>query len=144
MRFYKSKETDIFTKMRFSVSEFERKINTEEEAHKHSKMDKEITQRRSLRRGHKLRIPGRHTGEVWLDCSAGAFRDLNAAAFLRRYSPDTKIVFIVRDPWQVKVQILFMNNRKHNHMFLFSYRNSPLALDWSSNHAAEETSTNQC
>lgn len=46
-------------------------------------------------------LPGRHQGRVWLDCSAGAFRDFNAAAHLRKYSPDTKIVLIVRDPWQV-------------------------------------------
>ncbi len=40
-------------------------------------------------------------GDFYLDCSAGAFRDFNVAAHLLKYSPKTKIIMIVRDPWQV-------------------------------------------
>ena len=80
VRFYRKKETDIFTKMHFSIAEFERKVNT----------DKDTINSTLSRQGH-----------VWLDCSAGAFRDFNAAAHLQRYSPDTKVIMMVRDPWQV-------------------------------------------
>lgn len=97
VRYYRTKETDIFTKLHFSIANFEKEVNTEFDytntstalAHKHAK---------------QARNPGRHQGNVWLDCSAGAFRDFNAAAHLRKYSPDTKVVLIVRDPWQVGEQ----------------------------------------
>jgi hypothetical protein len=40
------------------------------------------------------------SGQVWMDCSSGAFRDLQVATHLRKYSPHTKVIFMVRDPWQ--------------------------------------------
>ena len=46
-------------------------------------------------------MEGFQNGDFWLDCTAGAFRDFNAAAHLLKYSPNTKIIMIVRDPWQV-------------------------------------------
>jgi hypothetical protein len=39
-------------------------------------------------------------GRAWMDCSSGAFRDLQVATHLRKYSPHTKVIFMVRDPWQ--------------------------------------------
>lgn len=39
-------------------------------------------------------------GRSWLDCSSGAFRDLQVVTHLRKYSPQTKVIFMVRDPWQ--------------------------------------------
>jgi hypothetical protein len=39
-------------------------------------------------------------GRSWMDCSSGAFRDLQVVTHLRKYSPQTKVIFMVRDPWQ--------------------------------------------
>jgi hypothetical protein len=110
VRFYRSKETDIFTKMRFSISEFEKLVNTDNSTATSSiEVGNEGNRRMRKQAGggaaaahKKPHNAERHMGSVWLDCSAGAFRDLNAAAYLRMHSPDTKVVLIVRDPWQVK------------------------------------------
>lgn len=116
VRFYRAKETDIFTKMRFSISELEKKTNADsDDLPNHSDannssphLDADRFLRRAKHHNKGPRNPNRHVGNVWLDCSAGAFRDFNAAAHLRKYSPDTKIVLIVRDPWQVLKQGGFM------------------------------------
>lgn len=137
VRFYGAKETDIFTKMRFSISNLEKKINndfsnntnsntlnttTSEKGH-----DNDTYSNRSLRKGkHRNnkgpQSPSRHVGDVWLDCSAGAFRDFNAAAYLRKYSPDTKVVLIVRDPWQVgKLYCVFLYHNTLAHCCIQQY-----------------------
>jgi hypothetical protein len=38
--------------------------------------------------------------KIWIDCSGGTYRDFNAITILQKYSPHTKILYIVRDPWQ--------------------------------------------
>jgi hypothetical protein len=91
VRFYKHKEIDIFTKMHFSDSDFEKRINILYSNESLAKVNS---------RGKQRHI-WEYEGTVWLDCSAGAFRDFNAVAHLKKYSPETKIVMIVRDPWQV-------------------------------------------
>jgi hypothetical protein len=48
---------------------------------------------------------------VYLDCTASAFRDFNALAFLMKYSPDTKFIFAVRDPFQRLASWLLMFKR---------------------------------
>jgi hypothetical protein len=77
--------------MHFSDSEFEKRINIFYTNKSLAKVN---------RRGKQRHI-WEYEGTAWLDCSAGAFRDFNAAAHLKKYSPETKIVMIVRDPWQV-------------------------------------------
>jgi hypothetical protein len=46
-----------------------------------------------------------------MDCTAGAFRDFNALAHLMKYSPSTKFIFMVRDPFQRLASWLLMNKR---------------------------------
>jgi hypothetical protein len=73
---------------------------------------------------------------VWLDCSAGAFRDFNAAAHLRKYSPDTKVVMIVRDPWQVnQIQYIYLILIL-NYIYCSLYFIRQLVLAW---HNRQET-----
>jgi hypothetical protein len=88
---YRRKEVNIFSKLeRFSDTEFESRV--EEISHKNlSRMQQEAEGLSTTQ------------GDFWLDCTAGAFRDFNAAAHLLKYSPLTKIIMIVRDPWQVSV-----------------------------------------
>jgi hypothetical protein len=85
---YRKKEINIFTKyINHSWAFFERKIvDTHPNSH----------------------------GEIWLDCSSGAFRDFNVAAHLAKYSKSTKIIFMVRDPWQRLGSYLAMLKRNND------------------------------
>mmetsp|Transcript_13733 Transcript_13733/g.22715 ORF Transcript_13733/g.22715 Transcript_13733/m.22715 type:complete len:117 (-) Transcript_13733:961-1311(-) len=76
-------------------------MNTEHNTNSRGQSSGYVTSDNGHQKMHTV-MPGRHKGSIWLDCSAGAFRDFNAAAHLRKYSPDTKVVLIVRDPWQVR------------------------------------------
>lgn len=51
------------------------------------------------------------TGTLYLDCTAGAHRDFNALVFLMKYSPGTKFIFAVRDPFQRLASWLLMFKR---------------------------------
>jgi hypothetical protein len=57
--------------------------------------------------------------KIWFDCSGGTFRDRNAIRALQKYSPNTKILFIVRDPWQKLGSLMTMYKRDniYKHMY---------------------------
>jgi hypothetical protein len=151
VRFYRNKETDLFTKFHFSIAEFEKKINTEyitssinistdsaNSDHNNNPLNKRALKKnhQQMRAAAKYVDDSRHVGNVWLDCSAGAFRDFNAAAHLRKYSPDTKVVMIVRDPWQVN-QIQYISDFDFKLYILFViYLIRQLVLAW---HNRQET-----
>ena len=84
---YRKKEINIFTKFfdEFSWAEFEKRV-----VDTHPNV----------------------TGDLWLDCTASAFRDYNAAVHLLQYSPRTKLIFMVRDPWQRLGSWIEMNKRQ--------------------------------
>ena len=85
---YRKKEINIFTKfMNYSWDTFERRVV---DTH-----------------------PGKHS-KYWIDCSSGAFRDLNVAATLAEYSKETKVLFMVRDPWQRLGSLLAMLRRNND------------------------------
>ena len=140
VRFYRNKETDLFTKFHFSIAEFEKKINTEyitssinistdsaDSDHNNNPLNKRALKKnhQQMRAATKYVDDSRHVGNVWLDCSAGAFRDFNAAAHLRKYSPDTKVVMIVRDPWQVN-QIQYISDFDFKLYILFVILNQTI------------------
>jgi hypothetical protein len=71
---YRKKEVNIFTK--FGLFSWETLETRSQDLHPHD------------------------SGRAWIDCSSGAFRDLQVVTHLRKYSPETKVIFMVRDPWQ--------------------------------------------
>ena len=64
----------------------------------------------SIRNSTTEDIANAKRGDHWMDCTAGAFRDFNAAAHLLKHSPLTKIIMIVRDPWQVRLRACHTSN----------------------------------
>jgi hypothetical protein len=52
------------------------------------------------------------TGDLWFDCTASVFRDFNALVHLLKYSPRSKLIFMVRDPWQRLGSWIEMNKRQ--------------------------------
>lgn len=71
---YRKKEVNIFTKLgKFSWDTIETRIEDKYPENK---------------------------ANYWLDCTSGAFRDLQVPIHLSKYSPQTKVIFLVRDPWQ--------------------------------------------
>lgn len=84
---YRKKEINIFTKFwdEFSWPSFERRV---------------VDTHREV------------TGDLWFDCTASAFRDFNALVHLLKYSPQSKLIFMVRDPWQRLGSWIEMNKRQ--------------------------------
>jgi hypothetical protein len=72
---YRHKEMNLFAKLPedFSLKAFERRI-----------LD-----------NHKD-----DPGSLMIDCTSGAYREIDAVANLLQFSPNTKVIYLVRDPWQ--------------------------------------------
>lgn len=83
---YRHKEMNLFAKLpeMFSLKAFERRIL---DNHKDD--------------------PGR----LLIDCTSGAYREIEAVSNLLRFSPNTKVIFLVRDPWQRMGSWLTMAHR---------------------------------
>lgn len=93
IQFYYTKEVNIFSKhtLQDTWTTFENKI-----VYRHSQEKTDMLLQK-----------------FWFDCSGGTYRDINAAAYLHKYSPQTKLLFIVRDPWQKLGSLITMLHRDH-------------------------------